>query len=335
MLAGFVSNRFVAWKKARDKECGRPVHGMVRVQNLCASLLLLAYLSARAGGALIVRSGPLQLVGLELPTSHMRFSTVGLTASGVLALTDESDWSYASCPGQFCPTYVGSRDLRGLLVVHTGINLASCSFECHARAAEALGVGGWVLWRPVTLLFDAVPGLSRHFWWAGDTLKGGGLRMPTADITHRSAIELIDVVRRGNEEIYADLVADESPYDRVWGSAAFAFWRVALILQFAWLIELSLCRLWAFILSDGGVRASIAQLVLMLEALIAIERAAFVAIDPLHATGLLTVPAANMLASAHIAGSVITHALFLGAAQRSAVCASEAVRSTFCLTGHH
>jgi hypothetical protein len=209
--------------------------------------------------ALVVVEGPRELVGLSLASPPFDFTPDTFRVRAPLALVDADDFDYH--PGRI-GAYRGKQSLEGKIVVHVNVPWKFSSAEQHARKLGALGAVGWAMANEGMLVFRPVACYACRTWNVGDTRS---LASPFAvDITSGEMPALLDALRAGLE-----LVAELSP-SPLPGKAAYGSWwywllSAACTLQVWNVFELAIAKLHAFVRADGGLRASIPQLLLMVE----------------------------------------------------------------------
>lgn len=180
----------------------------------------------------------------------------------------------------------------------------------HALGAKKAGAIAWLMVGPDVGNTDPLPGAYAKAWWPGDTRASVGI--PAADISQGAADLLVDALLRG-EIVLGTLEAGSSPngWATFWATPGAWAWRVVLIFLSIAVIEVALCRLYAFVQADRSVRPTLAQALLALEAAAHVLRLVFLAVDPFYASGLLAAPAAAALSSQAVAVSAVNVALFL------------------------
>lgn len=261
-------------------------------------------------GTLRITVGPPGVQGMELAAAKFGFGAFedGTEISGPLMRMEAGDWSFDTCP----PKYVGSRSLAGALVVDPdAAERFACSFEKIAAAAEQENAAAWLSAFAASsslALLAPVPGFATNVWYQGDSRSLP--RIAAADIREESAGPVVDALARG-DTVHAVLTVGGSVWDDVFNSPAFAVWQALISLHAAAAIELALCRLWAYWRADGGLRPTLAQLVLMLEAIACSARVAYVAVDPFSKDGTYSFPTGLMIFLLSVAAGTAASSMYL------------------------
>lgn len=271
-----------------------------------ALFALLALPAAR--GALRVERGPPSILGLEVPAVSYAFSASSAAVTAPAALFRRAEWS-VDCP----PRYQGSASIAGaILVVTDTIFNAGCSFEQRALGAKLAGAAAWVTALSegsFIALFAPVPGWGQNVWNAGDSRALRGI--VAADARSRESALIVASLEAGAQLQLALVPSSDSQYSSVLGSRGFRFWTVVLALHCAAVLELALCRSWAFARADGGLRASRQQALLWLEILAVLARALVFVCDPFQSSGLFDFATSLSLVSAQFGLGALSSAVFL------------------------
>lgn len=285
----------------------RPHAPHLRATGLALALLGFARADSRQideGWGLEVTSGPAQLVGLKLKLTAFAFTPSYFDIEAPLIVTPAHDWT-ESCP----PVYVGTADLQGALVIHVDALVISCSAERITRAAGELGAVGWLFWEnaQIWLTHSPEPGIMRHNWRFGDSRA---LASPVAgDVTQRAGLPLLSALLDGTP-----IRARARPSRSQWAIKdgwPTTLWSAFFGLTSAFTFELAACRLVSFVRSDGGFRGSIAQLMLLLEMVLAMMRVAFLVVDPFFSRGIYPTILAVIMASYTGPVQSLTTSMFL------------------------
>mmetsp|Transcript_34617 Transcript_34617/g.81671 ORF Transcript_34617/g.81671 Transcript_34617/m.81671 type:complete len:612 (+) Transcript_34617:397-2232(+) len=158
------------------------------------------------------------------------------------------------------------------------------------------------------LFFHPVPCTACRMWDLRDTRS---LARPVAvDITSRDMMALVDGLQAGLE-----LVAELSPSPFP-GRAAYGSWWYWLLsavctLQICTVFELAIAKLHAFARADGGLRASLPQMLLLLEILLCLLRFVFCTLDPFFSHWLIPFHGMAVLFTLSVTLSTVSSALFL------------------------
>ncbi|KAG8460825.1 hypothetical protein KFE25_010880 [Diacronema lutheri] len=269
-------------------------------------LFLAALPCARAFGLRVVQ-GPSDIVGLEPAAVPFAFSARDFDVSGPAVLFREAEWT-SDCP----PRYAGAASLAGAVVVSAdGILSALCSFEQRALGAQRAGAAAWVAALRAGSYehsLDPVPGYAENVWLAGDSRELTGI--VAADARGRTSDAIVGALDAG-DVLLLQLTPSPSRYASVASSRGFLFWRVVIVLHCAAVLELALCRSYAFVRADGGLRATRQQMLLWLEVGACALRVAYFGGDPLEGSGLFNFETALTLSSVHLSAGAVSMAIFI------------------------
>lgn len=226
------------------------------------------------GGLRVVRPAGLQPEG-PLVVAPFAFGPRDFRVQGTLVLTTEAHWDYAhGCP----PRFVGPRRaLSGHLVLHRDPDIGRCSPEMHVVAAGKEGALLWLFWQDDLLLFNPIPGSLKFYWSEGDSRALAA--PPAADITATSARPVVEALAAGTE-VHVDVTGDKTAFEELWGGPLWVVWRVIIVLQMAFTIELCAVRLEAFARHLRRLEWCIPIAVLTLELVTNLTRAIYVGLDP-------------------------------------------------------
>lgn len=234
--------------------------------QLIVATMLLPYL-ARA--TMRVLAGPAELVGLEFPTSAFGCSTLGFDVTANTTYIPGAHWSYGrwglTCP----PNYVGelqSDNLRGRVLITDDRPASACSQESHARyAASVLGAAVLGVIKTGGGLGQS-PGAWKYQHLTHDIRRPGSCLLPTMDVGGPEAAPFTRALRTG-VQMRVRLAAGETAWDTHRAHPAWSLLFALCALHALAVIELAACRLYAFWRHEGGLRLSLAHVLLALELL--------------------------------------------------------------------
>ncbi|KAJ1616221.1 hypothetical protein T492DRAFT_1114223, partial [Pavlovales sp. CCMP2436] len=260
-----------------------------------AQLLLLLLLHRPSTAALVVVEGPHGLHGFALasPPYQFTYNAVDTRVRAPLALVEMADFEYGF--GRIAG-YRGIQSLAGKIVLHLDPPLEFCSaeqlFVCSAHLACWAG-------QRQTRKRSRSPSRANacNMWSLGDTRS---LAHPVAvDVTSVEMVPLLAALHAGHE-----LVAELSP-SAFAGRSAYGSW-------WYWLLSaLVIVKFHAFVRADGGLRASVPVLMLLLELWLCLLRFVLCTVDPFYEQRLLPFREALLALSQMVTLATVSSSLFL------------------------
>lgn len=281
---------------------------MPRRRILGAAVVLPALVS-RVAGDLVVTAPP-ELAGLRLLAGAYAFAPVAFDVDAQLVLTARSAWDYSACPPALreASAAVNNASLHGRIVVHDQPDLGRCSAEMHSRGAAREGAVAWLAWLDDSVALGATPGRCKMCWVLGDSRESSA--GVAAEITQRAGEGLLASLRAG-ARVHARVRPSATRWDRMRSSPALVAWQALVALNSLELVELAACHLYAFVREDGGLRANIAHVMMLVQILAGLVRVALGVVDPLWSRGTLDVESAALLLTLQAALGLLGSALFL------------------------
>lgn len=271
-----------------------------RSRRWACALLLAAAGSARAD--FVVLNGA--FAGSSATATAFQVTAHEFDVTAELVASNESEWSYASCP----PRHVGRQPLEGKLVLFDSLQL-SCSRKQLAQVLIGQRAAGLLVLGPSGGLLPPVPGRWYYSHSTGEDRTP--LPFPMAHVIGTFPHEVYASVVAG-AKLRARVTPSENAWLRVWGSAWWAAWQAGLTLQSAVVFELAACRLYAFIMRESGrPQLTIPQALLFVEAVAHAQRIAYMAVDPYWSRGVYSEQLALWLIAHHLAYASLGRALFL------------------------
>lgn len=278
----------------------------------------------------VVADGPADLRGLVLAAVQPAFARAPLEPHEAELVRLEPD----ACARARGGRRREAREHAGQIVLYEAVDAfsAECSFEALARyAREALGARALLVIDPVVAELDGVPGGGANGWFVGDTRELHGVA--AADISQLAAVPLLRAlgdgaairVRLGEnlQGAHGERAAADAgghgrgarrarySFEQMWRSAWWWVYRAALALHALAVIELAATRLHAFLRVDGGVRPTLAQLLLGGELALCAFRVAHWLAGPHGSTGVLPTEVDALALSLYPLASGATYLLFL------------------------
>jgi hypothetical protein len=255
--------------------------------------------------ALVVVEGPREFVGFSLASPPFKFTPETFRVRAPLALVDADDFDYRH--GRI-GAYRGNQSLEGKIVVHVNVAWESVSMEQHARKLGALGAVGWAMANVDILFLHPVQCYACRGWSVGDTRS---LASPVAvDITSPEMLPLLDALRAGLE-LVAELSPSPFPGRAAYGSWWYWLLSAACTLQICHVFELAIAKLHALVRVDGGLRASVPQLLLAVELCICLLRFVICSVDPFIVMRLVPFRVTSSVLTLSITLSTVASSLFL------------------------
>lgn len=256
--------------------CGMRVGGLTRAPR--AAVWLLAAALGPARGELYVLDGT--HANLSTPSPPFAISVTAFDVTAQLVATNKEEWSHESCP----PKYVGTEHLEGKLVLIRNQQL-TCSRKQLGMTLIELGAVGSVSVGARSGLLPQVAGKNYYSRSSGETLEP--LSLPQTHVVGELIDDLFMELRDG-AIMHARMTPSRNVWLEMWASPWWALWQAALTIQSAFVLELGMIRLYAYVRENKGPRLTIPRVILFIDSISHAERIVFVAVDPYWSRGIYT-----------------------------------------------